>query len=159
MKLRHDPNPAERPAATEIAFTTDAGIRFTVIGSTDRGDRVRKVPAHLDVLVQDMIPLPFNQQDEAPLGVSRFDDRGRLGDPPRLGAQVDGTVATRCRVRRQRGMRVADDQPPWDCSRRAATELPAGEHDELPRVIDPPGCASASDSQPQARMSTGGIHG
>jgi len=106
VKLRHDPNPAERPTATEVAFTTDAGVKFSVIGSTDRGDRVREVTAHLDVLVENMIPRRGTQHDDAPVGVTSLGDYGRLGDPSRLGAHVEGTVVASCYVQRQRRARV-----------------------------------------------------
>jgi len=40
VKLRDDPNPAQRPAAREVALTTGARIGFEVLRGTDRGDRV-----------------------------------------------------------------------------------------------------------------------
>ncbi len=73
----------------EVAFASRLGVWFAVIWRLDRGHRLCKVLAHLDMLVENMIPRHVVHPDEMPLGIANLGDDMVLGDAPRLSAQSD----------------------------------------------------------------------
>lgn len=105
-ELGDDPNPALRASLAEVALAPSSRVWFAVIRCFDRGHRLCKVLAHLDMLVKHMIPRYVVHLDEMALGVANLGDDMALGDGPRLGARAD------------EGRR--------DCFRRSATKAAHG---------------------------------
>jgi hypothetical protein len=82
-------DPALRASTTEVPFASRSGIRFTVIRRLDRCHRLLKILAHLDMLVENMIPRYLLHLDEMPLGVAGLGYGTGIGYEPRLGLHPD----------------------------------------------------------------------
>jgi hypothetical protein len=63
-ELGYDPNPALWASLAEEALASRSGVWFAVIRCFDRGHRLCKVLAHLDMLVKHMIPRYVIHLDE-----------------------------------------------------------------------------------------------
>jgi hypothetical protein len=63
-----------------VAFPSGLEVGFAVIGHLDRGHCLFKVLAHLDMLLEDMIPRHVVNLDEMALGVANLSDGIVLGD-------------------------------------------------------------------------------
>jgi hypothetical protein len=88
-ELRDHPDPAQRASFAEVAFPSGLEVGFAVIGHLDRGHSLFKVLAHLDMLLEDMIPRHVVYLDEMALGVANLSDDIVLGDWPRLSTTWD----------------------------------------------------------------------
>lgn len=60
-----------------------------MIGCLDRSHRLCKVLAHLDMLIEYMIPCHVLHLDETALGIASLGDDMALSDPSRLGSHPD----------------------------------------------------------------------
>jgi hypothetical protein len=88
-ELGYDPNPALRPSFAEEALSPGSWVWLTVAWFPDRIHRLCKALAHLDKLVNHMIPRHVVHLDEMALGVANLSDDVTLRDPPRLRAPAD----------------------------------------------------------------------
>jgi hypothetical protein len=79
-KLGDHSNPAERASAAEVALASRSRVWFAVIWGLDRSHRLCKVLAHLDMLVENMIPRHLLQPGEMSLGIANLGDDVVLSD-------------------------------------------------------------------------------
>src|ERR1700679_1768197 len=97
-ELCDHPDPAQRASFAEVAFPSGLEVGFAVIGHLDRGHRLLKVLAHLDVLLEDMIPRHVVHLDEMALGVANLSDDIVLGYSPKAKHDLGRTSARGCHV-------------------------------------------------------------
>lgn len=88
-ELGDDSNPALRPSFAEEALSAGSWVWFTVVRCLDRVHRLCKVLAHLDMLVNHMIPRYVVHLHEMALRVANLGDDVTLRDPPRLRVSAD----------------------------------------------------------------------
>jgi hypothetical protein len=79
-ELGDNPNPALRTSLAKEALASRSGVWFAMIWCPDRGHRLCKVLAHLDMLVEHMIPRHVVHLDEMVLGIANLSDDMALSD-------------------------------------------------------------------------------
>jgi hypothetical protein len=95
MELRYYPNPAQWTSLTEIALAPSSRVRLAVIRGCNGGHRCLKIPTHLDMLLQNVVPGHVIHLDETSLGVPDFAYDAMLADAARLGISPDGDYLAR----------------------------------------------------------------